>query len=147
MLLPLIPANIRQPWYISFLANVDMNYMFSEVISCISVMCTNNRVNYGLMVLFICFTLHYLIYHHYADISEGIKLLKCLYILSSLYLRLNQFSQSSFMQLIVMYIFSLPRSEIWPIWHCLGLGYEKMVCNVCRSVFLSRLINITAHII
>ena len=28
------------------------------------------------------------------------------------------------------------KSEIWTITHCLGLGYETMVCAVCLSVFL-----------
>ena len=40
--------------------------------------CANNRIHYVPMVLFVC--LHFISphYHHYADISEGAKLLKCL---------------------------------------------------------------------
>ena len=36
-------------------------------------MCTNNQIHYGLMVVFIClhFTLPH--YNHYADVSEGIE--------------------------------------------------------------------------
>ena len=76
------------------------------------------------------------------------------YILSSVCLRLSQFSQLSFIQHIGLCVFSLPidllmmvririlylviiiKSEVWPICHCLGLGYETMVCAVCLSIFL-----------
>ena len=32
--------------------------------------------------------------------------------------------------------FIIIKSEVWPIYHCLGLGYETMVCAVFRSIFL-----------
>ena len=45
---------------------------------CMLMMCTNNRVHYGLMVVYgyLKITLHH--YHHYADLYGGIELLKCL---------------------------------------------------------------------
>ena len=69
------------------------------------------------------------------------------YIMSSLCLRLNQFSQFSFMQYMGLCVFSLPtslmmtarinvldlniimKSEVWPLCHRLGLGHETMVCT------------------
>ena len=77
------------------------------------------------------------------------------YILSSVWVRLNIFSQLSFIQYVGLCVFSLIpislvmieriyilcfiiiiKSEIWVITHCLGLGHETMVCVVCLSIFL-----------
>ena len=107
---------------------------------CSLIICTNIGIHYGSMVLFIClhFTLPH--YHHYADISEGVELIKC----SSgtfcqlCVFRLNQFSQLFFMQYMGLCVFSLPisavmivkiyvlyhiifliKSEVWPISHWL----------------------------
>ena len=100
-------------------------------------------------------TLHH--YHHYANLIEGTELIKCLsdvYYVSSMCLRWDQFSQLSLMQYIGMSVFSSPiylmmiagryvlaviiiiNSQVWPIFHCLGLGHETMVCAVCLDVFL-----------
>ena len=90
-------------------------------------------------------------YHHYADVSEGIELLKYLsHILSSVCLRFSKFAQLSFMQ----YTFSLPifpmmivricelylniitiKFEMWPICHCSGLSHETMVSAVCLYIY------------
>ena len=99
-------------------------------------------------------TLHH--YHHDAVVSEGFGTLKILvrYILWSVCLRLSQFSQLSFMQYIGLCVFSLPislimmfvrisvlyliviiKSVVRPIFHCLRLGHETMVCAVCLSIF------------
>ena len=77
------------------------------------------------------------------------------YILSSVRLRLSQFSQLSFMQYMGLCVFSLPvylmmsvrirvlnliiiiKSEVWLICHSLGLGHETMTCAVCLSIFLN----------
>ena len=45
---------------------------------CSPMMCTNNQVHYGLMVVLIHLHITLPHYHHYADISEGIELKKCL---------------------------------------------------------------------
>ena len=73
------------------------------------------------------------------------------YILSSVCLRLNQFSQLSFMQcmglslpisfmmivrICILHLTIIVTSEVWPICHCLGLGHETMVSALCLSILL-----------
>ena len=43
---------------------------------CSLMMCANNRIHYGLMVVFICLHVTLAHYLHYAGISEGTELLK-----------------------------------------------------------------------
>ena len=45
---------------------------------CSFMMCTNNRMNYDPMVVFVCLHLtpHHILYHPYVDVSEGIEHLK-----------------------------------------------------------------------
>ena len=63
-------------------------------ILCSLMMCVNNQVHYGLMVVFVCLHITLPYYHHYADVSEGIELLKCLSdTFCRMCLRLSQFSQ------------------------------------------------------
>ena len=125
---------------------------------CSLIMCANKRVHYGPMVVFSCLLSTLPHYHHCADcadVSEGNELPKCLpgTFLSSVCLRLIQFSQLNFMQYIRLCIFSLPiyltsnvrihvfcliiiiKSQVWPICHCLGLGQETMLYAVCPSIF------------
>ena len=81
------------------------------------------------------------------------------YILSSVWVKLSIFPESSIIQSIIHYVglcvFSLPttlliiericilcliiiiKSEVWTITHCLGLGHETIVCAVCLFIFLS----------
>ena len=40
-------------------------------------MCTNNRMHCGSMVVLVCLSITVPHYHNYADLSEGIELLKC----------------------------------------------------------------------
>ena len=72
-------------------------------------MCANNRVHYGLMVTLVCLHLTLTHYHHYAGVSEGIELLKCLLgTFCRVCVRLRQFSQLSSMQYLGLCLFSLP---------------------------------------
>ena len=71
------------------------------------------------------------------------------YIMSSVCLRLSQFSQLSSMQYVGLCVFSLPiylmlivRLHVWPICHCLGLCYETMICAVCLSILFDVYANI-----
>ena len=76
------------------------------------------------------------------------------YILSSICLRLSQFSQLSFMQLCgcvysaypfllwwlweyVYYLITILKLEVWPICHSLWLGHETMVCTVSFYILIS----------
>ena len=64
-----------------------------------------------------------------------------IYILSSVWVTLSIFSQLSIMKYVRIYILYhiiIIESEVWNITHCLGLGYETMVCAVCISIFLER---------
>ena len=111
-----------------------------------------------IMALFVCL---YITLLHYLIVIMGSiwrywnsnKIL-VRYFLSSVCLRLSQFFQSSFMQYMELCVFSLPislmmivrigvlyhniiiKSEVWSIYHCLGLYHKTMVYVVCLSVFL-----------
>ena len=78
------------------------------------------------------------------------------YILSNVWVKLSIFSPLSSIQYVGLCVFSthsscddweniyiyilcpviIIKSEVWIITHCLGLGYETMVCVVCLSIFL-----------
>ena len=77
------------------------------------------------------------------------------HILSSVCLRLIRFFQLSLMQYMGLCVFSLLidlmiivrirtlylitiiiKSEVWPIYHCVGLGHEIIICAVCHSIFI-----------
>ena len=111
-------------------------------------------------------TIHYLII---IIMQTCLKLLNCLnaskiYPVSRMCLRLGKFSQLSLMQYIGLCGLSLPislmmivrihvldliiiiESEVWPIWHCLGLGHEKMVCAVCLYIFFWYILNTHIYI-
>ena len=40
-------------------------------------MCANNRVHYGLVIVYGYFPITLPHYHHYADLSEGVEGIKC----------------------------------------------------------------------
>ena len=116
-------------------------------------MCTSNRVHYGPIRL---------LAHYTTSLSSFCRRIRkywtskmiVRYILSSVCLRLSQFSQLSFMQYMGLFVFNLPiyrmmivrvcvlniiiiiKVETWTIWHCLGFGHETMVCAVCLSMVL-----------
>ena len=73
-------------------------------------MCAYTQVHYGPMVVFVCLHIKLPRYHHYADLSEGIELLKCLSgnSVSSMCIRFSQFSQLSFVQYMGLCLLSLP---------------------------------------
>ena len=87
-------------------------------------MWANNSVYHGPMVCFLHITLSH--YHNYANLSEGIELLKCL---SDIFLSVSRVKSVPDLIIII-------KAEGWHICHCLGLGHETMVCSVCLSIFL-----------
>ena len=141
-----LPYSVFYYIYISGTLGHCFNYLCSVYWWSVYVF-ANDRIHYGLQVVFVCLQITPSHYHHYADSSEGIELIKCLP-------RLRLFSQLSFIQYMGLCVFSLPirmswlwecvlyliiiiKSEVWFINHCLGLGHETMVCAVCLTMFLS----------
>ena len=116
----------------------------------------NIRIHFGLEIVLICLYRTPSHYHHCANLSEGIELIKCL---SDIFCqvceyRLSKFSPLSIIQYVGLYVFSLPiplvmieriyilcliiiiKSEVWTITHCLGLGHETMVSTYCMSFYI-----------
>ena len=132
------------------------SWVLSPLILCSLMMCVNNRVHYGPMVVFVCLLITLPHYHSYADLSEVIDFLTCLSgifchdcvskiksVLSIIlysYMGLCIFSLSIFLMMIakirVLYLITIIKSEVWPICHCLGLGHKTMVFVACLSMFL-----------
>ena len=113
-------------------------------------------IHYGPMVIFIClhFTVHH--YHHFADVIEGIELeIFVRYILlrvcpakiksflsiifhemyGTVFIHLTPVSYDDCENMCVPYFITIIKSEVWPICHFCGLGYETiLVCAVCLSI-------------
>ena len=167
----LLPATTKTssahlPWFLSLLTKASQfrtcirNYIKSThnygiwyiyiylcvclLLLCSVMMCANNRVHYDPMAVFVCLHITLPHYHHYANLSEGIELLKCLSgtFCLELCLRLSQLSSMQYMGLCVfslpishmmiviirvLYLITKINSEVWPICHCLWLGHETMV--------------------
>ena len=118
--------------------------------------CANSRIRLGLQIVFVCLYITPSHYHHCANLSEVIELIKCMsdIFCVSVWVRLSICSQLSILQYVGLCVFSssisfvmieriyilrlsiVIKSEVWTIAHCLGLGHETMVCNVCLSIFL-----------
>ena len=124
---------------------------------CTLVMCANNWIHFSPVVVFVWmhFTLPH--YHHFADASEGIELLKYLSgsfcrvskiksILSILFhsihaalsIQLTHFSYDDCENMCTLSHFH-HQIGIMTHCHCLGLGHETMACTVCLSIFLCKL--------
>ena len=122
-------------------------------------MSANIRIRFALQIILVSLYSTPSHYHHCANLSEDIELIKCLSdLFCRVWVRLSIFSQWSIIQSIIQYVglcvFSLPtplvmierlyifclsiiiKSEVWTITHCLGLGHETMVCAICLSIFL-----------
>ena len=119
-------------------------------------MSANIRLRFGLHIVLVCLHSTPSHYHHRANLSEGIELIKSLsYILSSVWLRLSIFSPLSIIQYVGLYVFSLPislvmieiiyilcliiisKSEVWTITHCYGVRSWN---NGVRCMFIYILI-------
>ena len=54
-------------------------------------------------------------------------------------------------RICVRYLITIIKSEVWPIWHYLGLDHEIMVCAVCLTIFseiqprIVKLVSLTDH--
>ena len=119
-------------------------------------MSANIRIRFGLQIVSVCLYITPSHYHHCANLSEDIEhKMPVRYILSSVWVSLSIFYQLSIIQYMGLCVFSSPISlvmieriyalsfyhhQIGSIIHCLGLGHETMVCAVCFSIFLERVI-------
>ena len=119
---------------------------------CSLIMCANNQVHYGLMVLY--GYLHITLPHYHADLSESIELLKYL---SDIFCLKCVSMIRSVLSIIVHAIYgavciqlthfpyddcentctwSYYHHHVWTVCCCLGLSHETMVCALCLSIFL-----------
>ena len=98
-----------------------------------SMVFANDRIHYGLQVVFVCLQITLSHYHHYADSSEGIELIKCFrYMLPSVCLRLRLFSQLSFIQYMGLCVFSLPNSSVMVVRTCTLSYYHHQIGSMNR---------------
>ena len=76
-------------------------------------MSANIRICFGLQIVFVCLYITPSHYHHCANLSDDIELIKCLSdILSSVWVRLSIFSQLSIIQYMGLCVFSIPISLV-----------------------------------
>ena len=61
-----------------YMFNKRLCILFVYITAMKSMMCTNNRVHFGLDAVLVCLQNTRSQYHHYADSSEGIEYRKCL---------------------------------------------------------------------
>ena len=116
-------------------------------------MCANEWIHYGPMAIFVCLHLTLPHYNRYANVSEGIEILKCLSVesvskIKSILLIIFhviygavciQLSLMIIMRICVLLII-ITKSDLWPTCQCLCLDNGTMVCVVCLSIFLCFLI-------
>ena len=115
---------------------------------CSVMICANNQIHYGLMVIFICLHITLPHYHHYADVSEGtenvcyVHSVECLSKINSIFsiifhticrtmcIQLSHFSYDDCENMCTLsyHYHHQIRS--------LGLGHETMVRSVCLSILL-----------
>ena len=131
----------------------NREFVFMSIVQ--FMMSDNNRIRFGLQIVFVCLYITPYHYHHCANFIWKYWTYKMpvRYNLSSVGVRLSIFSQLSIIQYVGLCVFSLPisfvmieiiyilcliiiKSEIWTITHYLGLGHKTMVCALCLSIFL-----------
>ena len=135
----------------------NREFVFISVVQ--FMMSANSRTRFGLQIVFVCFYITPSHYHHCANFiwRHWTYKMPVRYNLLSVWVRLSISSQFSIIQYVGLCVFSLPisfvmieriyifcliiiiKSEIWTNTHCLGLGYETIVCAVCLSIFLTYL--------
>ena len=138
------------------LLSVSSKMSFVSLLLCSLMMCANNQVHSGLVVVFVCLYITLSHYHHYTDLSEGILLLKCLSVIFGLEcvskiksilsimfhaiygavcIQLTHFSYNECQNTCTLSYYHHQIGSTTHL-HCLGLGHETMVCAVCLSIIL-----------
>ena len=137
-----IAYTFRENWY--FVLIIIVQFMISA----------NSRIRYGLQIVFVCLYITSSHYHHCANLSVDTELMKCLpdifcrvckighillvihySIYGAVCFQFTHFSRDGW-ENILLCLFIIIKSEVWPIIHCLGLGHETMICAVCLFTFL-----------
>ena len=115
----------------------------------------NSRIRFGLQTVFVCLYSTPSHYHHCANLSEDIELIKCLsdifcrvckikHIFSvnhyttcgAVCFKFTNFPCDDWENIYIFCLIIIIKSEVWTITHCLGLSHETMMCAVCLSIFL-----------
>ena len=130
-----------------------MDFVFIIIVQ--FMMSSNSRMRFGLQIVFVCLYITSSHYHHCANLSEDIELIKCL---SDIVCRVCEWdwayslsyplynvrgcvfsvypSPLWWLRAYILCLIIITKSEVWTITYCLGLGHETMVCTVCLSKFL-----------
>ena len=111
----------------------------------------NSRIRFGLQIVFVCLYITPSHYHHFANLSEDIELMKCLsdiffvecvskieHIISVIHytiygavcFQFTHFPCDDWENINFVLLSSL-NQKLWTIVNRLGLGHETMVCAVC----------------
>ena len=125
---------------------LSVSYISRESWCCVSlslcslVICANNRVCYGPIIVSVSLHIALPHYLHYADVSESIEVLKCLVHSVECVSKIKSILSTNSLRMLVrtrmIYVSIIIKSEVWTICYCIGLGHEEMVCAVCISMFV-----------
>ena len=88
------------------------NWDFFFIIILQLMMSSNSRMRFGLQIVFVCLYIISSHYHHCANLSEDIELIKCLSDIFVEGVRLNILSQLSIIEYMGLCVFSLPISLV-----------------------------------
>ena len=111
----------------------------------------DSRMSFGFQIVFVCLYFTPSHYHHCANFSEDIELIKCQ---SDIFCRVckikhifSVFHHTIYEAVCFQFthfpcddwenIIIIIKSEVWTIVHCLGFGHEIMVCTVCLYILMS----------
>ena len=86
-----------------------------------SMVFANDRIHYGLQVVFVCLQITQSLYHHYADSTEGFELIKCL---------------PGICCRVCVQDWDYSRNYLsFNIWSCVSSAYP-ISCHDCQNVYL-----------
>ena len=140
---------------LSLIANTfreNRDFVFAIIVQIM--MSANSPIRFGLLIVFVCLYITPSQYHHCANLSEDIELLKCLSdiicrvckikhifsvmnstIYGAVCFQFNHFPCDDW-ENIYFVLLSSSNRKYGLLSICLGLGHETMVCALCLSIFL-----------
>ena len=140
-ILSLIAYTFQENWEFVFI--IIVQFMMSAKI----------WIRFGLQIVLVCLYSTPSHYHHCANLSEGIELIKYLSDIFCRVCKIKHILSVIHYTICGLHVFSLPislvmieriyilcliiiiKSKVWTITHSLGLGHETMVSAVCLSIF------------